>query len=76
MTHFTTYCDRDNIYLNLVFQNNSSNPNSETIAEYNFTNHIKPIIDRPCDFYMSVISFDIPLNGIPPIYYAYHSKSR
>lgn len=51
----------DNIYLNVVFQNNTNN---EIVAEYNVTKTI-PILDRPSNYFTAVIRFDVPLNSVP-----------
>lgn len=52
----------DNIYLNVVFQNNTIN--SEVPARYNVTKTI-PIVDKPNEYFVTVVRMDIPLNGIP-----------
>lgn len=52
----------DNIYLNVVFQNNTTN--SEVPAHYNVTKTM-PIVDKPNEYYITVVRMDIPLNGIP-----------
>lgn len=57
--------DGDNIYLNVVFDNNS--PVTAPVAElayYNVTKNI-PILSKSSDYYCSVIRFDIPLNEVP-----------
>lgn len=55
----------DNIYLNVVFQNNNlSSTSQEQIAEYNVTKTI-PILDNPSNYFVTVIRFDVPLNSIP-----------
>lgn len=51
----------DNIYLNVVFQNNTQ---LEKVAEYNVTKN-QPILDNPSNYYGTVIRFDVPLNSIP-----------
>lgn len=51
----------DNIYLNVVFQNNT---NQEQLARYSVDKTI-PILDRPSNYFASVIRFDVPLNSIP-----------
>src|SRR5574337_758279 len=52
----------DNIYLNVVFQNNTTN--SEVVAHYNVAKTM-PIVDKPNEYYVTVVRMDIPLNGIP-----------
>jgi hypothetical protein len=64
MSYYCLQHNEDNIYLNVIFQNNPEDPNLETIAEYNVTK-TQPIIDKPSNYYVSVIRFDVPLNGIP-----------
>jgi hypothetical protein len=64
MSYYCLQHNEDNVYLNVIFQNNPDDPNLETIAEYNVTK-TQPIIDKPSNYYVSVIRFDVPLNGIP-----------
>ena len=52
----------DNVYLNLVINNNSSSASSA--AEYNVT-YDQPILDRGSDFQMAVVKFEIPLSELP-----------
>lgn len=60
------YKENDNIYLNIVMQNNNTQTNNEnnSLAEYNVTKTL-PILDKCSDYYCSVIRFDIPLTIVP-----------
>lgn len=51
----------DNVYLNVVFQNNTG---GEVSAKYNVAKTI-PILDKPSNYFTSVIRFDVPLNSVP-----------
>lgn len=51
----------DNVYLNVVFTNTKDR---EILAEYNVTKTI-PIIDKPSNYFITVVRFDVPLNSIP-----------
>lgn len=55
---------KDNVYLNVVINQDSSQGNLSTPAVYN--EHLTiPVIDDCSKYYCSIIRFDIPLNGIP-----------
>jgi hypothetical protein len=51
----------DNIYLNVVFENNT---NQEIPAVYSVTKTI-PLLDKPSEYYLAIIRMDVPLNGVP-----------
>ncbi len=54
----------DNIYYNIIFNHNNVNGEIPTIAQYSFTNTI-PILNKPDDYYCSIIRFSIPLSEVP-----------
>ncbi len=54
----------ENIYYNVIFNHNHFNGETPTIAQYSFTNTI-PVLDKPNDYYCSVIRFVIPLSEVP-----------
>ena len=56
--------DSDNIYLNITVSNNSGNAKAFTPAIYKVT-YDNPIINRPSDYYMSIVKFEIPLQDLP-----------
>jgi hypothetical protein len=51
----------DNIYLNVVFQNNTQLPVN---AVYNVAKTI-PILDKPSNYFCTVVRMDVPLNAVP-----------
>src|SRR5580658_1620493 len=54
----------DNIYYNVVFNHNTSNGETPTLAQYNFTNTIS-VLDKPSDYFCSIVRFTIPLSEVP-----------
>jgi hypothetical protein len=51
----------DNVYVNVVFQNTTG---GEILASYNETKTM-PFIDKPNEYFLTVLRMDIPLNGVP-----------
>lgn len=64
----TTFCrDSDNVYVNLSLANNGNNNFGLPIQAKISAAKTIPILDNPCDYYCSVIRFNIPLNYIPAV---------
>jgi hypothetical protein len=69
-TNSSVYGDSDNVYLNLTITNNLTSAgggvfNERSIPASLSVNKTIAIIDKPSDYYLSVIRFSIPLNAIP-----------
>lgn len=69
-THSSIYGTSDNIYLNLSITNNLTSAGGGTFSETPIpaslsVNKTIAIIDKPSDFYLSVVRFSVPLNAIP-----------
>lgn len=57
--------EADNVYLNVVMNHSGGITNeTPTIASYN-VQKTNPIIDKPSDYYCSIIRFEIPLDDVP-----------
>lgn len=54
----------DNIYLNVTVSNTTADPLAFTPAVYNVT-YDNPILDKPSDYYMTIVKFEIPLQDLP-----------
>jgi len=63
----------DNIYLNLSINNTTTNTTSP--AQFSAT-YDQPILDRPSDYYCSVVKFEIPLQTLPLIVFPLESAEE
>lgn len=55
----------DQIYYNVLLSNTPTGQNYQSIpAEYSETRTI-PVVDKPSDYYLSVVRFSVPMNNVP-----------